>query len=385
MVNPKEISVVIQGAVDFSIIDPVLQSVRNVLPKAEVVLSTWEGVDYTPINPLYYDKLVLSPDPGGFPLVADGSVLNNVDRQVRSTAAGIAQVTRPYCLKIRTDMVLTHTDFLSYFEKYTVYQEEYRLVKSRMLNNASGTGDPFWNLPLHPADFFLFGYTEDVKAFFSALPYPEADKQYQHIYLAILTQLFPPVLNKQLPETYLFTSFLNLKKFQFDEIAQYELSANSVATSYALLVNNFVFLSSKQLGYQQLKNPDHEHANYFRSFTNLKWQRIYQVFCNPSHRLIDEEPPEALVPFCGVLYKALINNSLNWQLPWLIKLVLLLLRAKARRHEKRCLRKKMIFPQGSQLRDIIRVELLQKMVCLMSADKPLLKALAPYMNLYKQR
>jgi WavE lipopolysaccharide synthesis len=253
-----------------------------------------------------------------------------------------------------------------------------------MLNNASGTGDPFWSLPLHPADFFLFGYTEDVKAFFSAPPFPEQEKQYVHTYPSVMLQLFPPVLNKQLPETYLFTSFLKLKQFEFDEIALYELSPHSVATSYALLVNNFVMLSSQQLGYQHLKHPTHEYDNYFRSFTNLKWQKIYQQWCDGSHRIINEEPQAVIVPFCGVLYTALLNNVLNWQLPWLINTVLLLLRNRSNQHEKWCIRKKVAFPQGSQLRDIIRVEVLQKIVCLMLKDKALLKGLQPFMNLHKR-
>ena len=101
MIDFKDISVVIQGAVDFSMIDQVLQSVRSVLPEAEIILSTWEGVDYSPINSELYDKLVLSTDPGGFQLYKQNKTLNNVDRQVVSSFAGLNKATNLYAIKMR--------------------------------------------------------------------------------------------------------------------------------------------------------------------------------------------------------------------------------------------------------------------------------------------
>jgi hypothetical protein len=147
VVDSREISVVIQGSVDFTIIDKVLKSIATWLPDAEVIVSTWKnGEDYaylSPVlNPLVH-QLVLAEDPGGFPIHKTGNQLNNINRQLRSTYGGVCKATRPYCLKIRTDMVLTSANFLNYFDHYPCYDPAYKLVKSRILNNASISADPF--------------------------------------------------------------------------------------------------------------------------------------------------------------------------------------------------------------------------------------------------
>jgi hypothetical protein len=389
MIDFKDISVVVQGAVDFSMIDQVLLSVRTVLPEAEIILSTWEGVDYTAINVQHYDKLILSQDPGGFPFVPDGSILNNVDRQVHSTIKGIKQVTRPYCLKLRTDMVLTHANFLAYFDQYTSYQADYKIVKSRMLNNASGTCDPFWNLPLHPADFFLFGYTEDVKAFFSAPLFPEADKQYRHNTQGALASVLLErdkrlMLNRISPEVYLFQQFLHHHKVVLPELGAYEISATSVAISYAYLVNNFVMLSDKQLGIQNLKHPHHETLHYPRSFNNLKWQKIYKLLCHPAHAIVKEESENVAIIFSGWVHRGLLNNRLDWVFLLQIKITLWLLKKRWYINKKRTEAKGLSFPQGSEVHDVAMIKTIQSIAERMFADKDLLKGLEPFTNLDKK-
>jgi hypothetical protein len=391
MIDFKDISVVVQGAVDFSMIDQVLLSVRTVLPEAEIILSTWEGVDYTAINVQHYDKLILSQDPGGFSprLKKNPNYLNNVDRQIRSSYNGMAQATKPYCLKMRTDMVLTHSQFLQYFEKYNQYQTDYKLVKSRMLNNASGATDPFWNHPLHPADFFVFGYTEDVKTFFSAPLFPEVDKSFQHNQTHILAkmlfkrdgQLFG---NKCHPEIYLMTTFIQKYHSDFKGFENYELSPQSVATAYAYLVNNFVMLSDKQLGIQNLKHPHHETLHYPRSFNNLKWQKIYKLLCHPAHAIVKEESENVAIIFSGWVHRGLLNNRLDWVFLLQIKITLWLLKKRWYINKKRTEAKGLSFPQGSEVHDVAMIKTIQSIAERMFADKDLLKGLEPFTDLDKK-
>jgi hypothetical protein len=389
MIDFKDISVVVQGAVDFSIIDQVLLSVRTVLPEAEIILSTWEGVDYSPINSELYDKLVLSVDPGGFIAFQNTKVFNNVDRQVVSSFAGLNQSKRLYALKMRTDMVLTHANFLAYFDKYTVYQEEYKVVKSRMLNNASGAVDPFWHHPLHSADFLLFGYTEDVKAFFSASPFPEADKQHQHNTQDFLASVLLErdgrlLLNKLPPEMYLFRHFLLHHKVVLPEFGAYEISANSVATSYAYLVNNFVMLSDKQLGYRHLKYPEFEASNYTRGFTNLKWQKLYKLLCNPTYTLINEESDIALPLLCKPIVRLFQNNELSLKMLCFLGIVRFILCLKPRFDKifRGILNRKKGYYFDHHEFFLTACHL--HLVTLMLKDKTLAKGLEPFTNLDKK-
>jgi hypothetical protein len=83
----------------------VLESVRWFLPKAEIILSTWEGTDY---GHLSADIVVTSKDPGAFPFNDSSSRVqyNNLNRMLVSTQAGLARCTRPFAIKLRTDTPL---------------------------------------------------------------------------------------------------------------------------------------------------------------------------------------------------------------------------------------------------------------------------------------
>ena len=96
MVDFKEISVVVQGAISGKSTDPehyqitkkVLQSIRKYLPGAEIILSTWKGSD---VKGLDYDQLVESDDPGAVLLGEYNGVkaFNNLNRQIVSSKAGL--------------------------------------------------------------------------------------------------------------------------------------------------------------------------------------------------------------------------------------------------------------------------------------------------------
>ena len=119
MIDSKEISVVIQGPVHGTEHDPpdmqwtklAADSIRHHLPKAEIILSTWQEVDSKFIT---YDKLIVNTEPP--PIKNLPSDVNpNLNRLICTTANGIKASTREYVLKIRSDMSLAGTSFLSFF------------------------------------------------------------------------------------------------------------------------------------------------------------------------------------------------------------------------------------------------------------------------------
>lgn len=73
-IKPKDISVVVQGAINKEITPRCLQSIRTLLPNAEIILSTWEGSD---VDGLDYDKLVLNKDPGAVKCDVIDNAYNN--------------------------------------------------------------------------------------------------------------------------------------------------------------------------------------------------------------------------------------------------------------------------------------------------------------------
>ena len=101
-IKSKDISVVVQGAINSEVTPKCLESIRKYLPEAEIILSTWEGSDVVRLD---YDKLILNKDPGGADCSRDGKGINNCNRELVSTFEGLKLANRKYALKIRSDIV----------------------------------------------------------------------------------------------------------------------------------------------------------------------------------------------------------------------------------------------------------------------------------------
>ena len=142
-----------------------IRTTRRMLPGATIILSTWDGTEL-PAG-LAVDHVVLSQDPGGLaPLKLDDDKGNNVNRQLLSTQAGLAAVTTPYAAKIRTDCWLSHAGFLEFHAEQTARDKG----RERLLACSFFTLDPtvFERIPFHLSDWFHFGKTELLQAYWSA-------------------------------------------------------------------------------------------------------------------------------------------------------------------------------------------------------------------------
>jgi len=167
-IAPDLISVVIQGPLYRGHwpgrgIEACLTSVRQYLPGAEVIVSTWPGAE---IDGLVVDRVIQSPDPGGIRDVS-GNLLN-LNRQLVSTLAGIKCATRPYVMKLRADLNLTSPMFACAGE----YTDDMPSCASQRLFRAPVTistlfiRDPVWFPMLyHISDLAHFGLRDDLLAF----------------------------------------------------------------------------------------------------------------------------------------------------------------------------------------------------------------------------
>lgn len=168
MIPFKAISVVVQGPIHTPRTKRVLEAIRRLLPKAQLILSTWEGSDTEGLD---YDVCVYSKDPGASPLNHQTEEWNNINRQIISTQRGIERAERPYLLKMRTDLELLSVNFLRYFEQHTGKAEVFRervLILDHKTRNCRVIPVPF-----HPSDWLMFGRREDVSAYYAAPLMPE--------------------------------------------------------------------------------------------------------------------------------------------------------------------------------------------------------------------
>ena len=166
-IDTNDISVVVQGAVDKYITPLCLASIREHLPGAEIILSTWEG---TNVEGLDYDQVLLNKDPGGYDYWnQEYTIKGNTNRQIYSTIQGLRTAKGKYAAKVRTDFVFESAGFISWFNKYPARNDEYSFFESKVICCDNFSRDPryqhrlrFLRLVLHPSDFFFFGYKDDL-------------------------------------------------------------------------------------------------------------------------------------------------------------------------------------------------------------------------------
>ena len=174
MIRGEDISIVVQGPIlsqsAFDITDEttklVCSRLKKVFPKSEVILSTWEGSETGGIP---YDRLVLSKDPGGVWFeCGNPTFLNNCNRLIVSTRAGIEAATRKYVLKVRSDLFVVSSGFLKYFYQFPHFDQNYKFVKNRIIAfsldsiKAHKTCLFTMKRPYHISDWAYFGYREDL-------------------------------------------------------------------------------------------------------------------------------------------------------------------------------------------------------------------------------
>ncbi|MBV7316127.1 WavE lipopolysaccharide synthesis family protein [Shewanella sp. NIFS-20-20] len=164
MIRFNDISVVLQGPVQASaerlqvpgITHHCIASIREFLPGATVILSTWEGQGYSGLIP---DILLLNQDPRPNVIAKNvhGNVLyQNFNRQIVSTQQGLSSVTTKYAVKLRADNYLLGNQFVFYqqdFPKRAVADRRFqqRVVFSSCYFRKFSEG---FEVIMHPSDYF---------------------------------------------------------------------------------------------------------------------------------------------------------------------------------------------------------------------------------------
>ncbi len=241
MSTSADISVVAQGPIRHRsdrggyATSEALASIRAHLPDAEIILSTWEHED---VEGLDADLVIRSADPGV--LVQAWFRPNNVNRMVRSTAAGLAAATRRLAIKTRTDTLLASDDLL---RRPLAPGEPALGMTARIHVTSLGTKNPLTTAyQYHPADLVQFGTTPDLRALWSAPP-------------AALTDVFhEPCLTGRFvgprlwPEQYVCCSFLTRAGVDVSVETVRDLRFDPFAISMRCLLSAFDVFDERSCG-----------------------------------------------------------------------------------------------------------------------------------------
>lgn len=324
MITSKEISFVVQGAVNTKETRKCLKSIRKYMPDSEIILSTWDGSD---VSGLDYDILILNKDPGAVYLEYRKNY-HNLNRQLFSTQEGLKRVTRKYAMKLRSDMILTSDKFLEYFDKFQKRSANYNLFKRKVLIPAIFTrfnvykpDDP--KSIFHISDLWLFGLKEDLDTYFLDT------KLVEELYFA---KYFEREENKnkstrygknpaKFPaECYFGYSCFhrNFKDIYMDDASDY--SDELMEKFRECLVNNFIVLEFKHSGirlnkYLFCQNEKFLAEEYLALYNFYRYEYEYKKYCDFSYEITsnkrffeNERYGTAILRFYKHIYR-LINNK----------------------------------------------------------------------------
>jgi hypothetical protein len=303
------ISVVIQGKAfgvpgepyDQQLTQQCIDSIRNLIPLAEIILSTWKGsfVDHFDV-----DKIILNDDPGAV-TYSDlaPNFFNNNNRQIVSTYNGLKAATKKYAIKMRGDCKLMDTDFTDHL-KESPRSEKFKYFKQRIVIPTKYTRNPRRIAQLiHPSDIFQVGLKEDLLNLWGIplQPEPETTRAvpaHKNIFNNALTGGFHRM--KFGAEQYNWYAFCKKQGLDLELKHYSHLPVSIIVDSEWSLINNFVIEDAYSLGVILPKRmyiatdknlyTHHEWFKLSRKYSQgisiaFKWRFIFQVYLSNISRI----------------------------------------------------------------------------------------------------
>ena len=296
-IKNEDISFVIQGAINKEITSKTIASIRKYFPKSEIVLGTYNGTD---VSELVCDKIELVEDPGFFLSYDNPSCFtkNNVNRQIKTTLAGLNVATRKYAFKIRTDFIISGRRFINYFDKFQKYDIDYKIFNHKILSCVFFARNPrtkneYPPFSFHPADIAFFGLRTDLLNLFN-IPFMTWEES-----VAIKRPDLGLCHCKYVPEQHIWVNCLrkNGKNIEFDYARHINENIAEETEKYA--VSNFIYLDWKQFNLIPPKHLVLSENNKILQFddviTHIEWQRLYKRYLDNSLVVPDKDKMRKLI------------------------------------------------------------------------------------------
>lgn len=285
MIDSREISVVIQGPVRSETAD-CMKSVRRVLPNAEIIFSTWKDEN---IDKLSFDKLVVSNPPPVYVQHIRSGHLNNLNRLIRSTKAGIAIADRPFVLKIRSDLLLDNNSFLKSFDTFLAPGP--RQIVSRKIVVPliySRTAYRGFRTPFHLSDWAAFGLNEDIQNLYLKTEEVKDPAFTQYFLGREKESPYGPTLLCMAPEQY---QILSVFRHFFHDVDMTDCSVVTPELSQAsdeFIISNFIVAPYSDTGwrlpkYENSINEFKEGSAYFELWTKFVYESYYRKYCDSNY------------------------------------------------------------------------------------------------------
>lgn len=281
MISAKDISVIIQGPHYGDITPEVILQIKNILPEAEIIYSTWEGTNY---DSDFVDRYVESADPGGEPIYHNPKILHAANRQIISTLAGLKISSRKYALKIRSDLYLESTAFIEEYHKFPLRCNKHRILEERIIVSTSFSPNPRREpKPFHPSDWFYFGLKDDLLRIFDIqlCPEPETSRYFEtNVRPLPRFDSWIPASCRYTAEQYIWIAFL--KKYvdlNFEHC--FDVNRGNIELSELIFANNVIMLEAHKISYKSLKHKNlRKRFDLSLMYTHNEWLSLYYKYCS---------------------------------------------------------------------------------------------------------
>ncbi len=287
-IDPSDVSVIIQGPIiggsrteaagQFT--RRCIESVRQSLPGAEIVLSTYRGGE---VQGLRHDVLVENDDPGALLQNDALHIWNNVNRQIVTTRNGLRAASRRFALKVRSDLLLEGSEWLSHFGAYPHRCDRWRIFDERLINCSVYARNPrslCW-FPFHPGDWLFFGLRDDMIRLWDIplAPEPETSRWFEHRPRPT-PDAVPTNLCRYVPEQYIWTAFLR-KYGTLDFEHSHDYAHEAVELTELTCANNLILLEPRQLKMRCLAHRV-TWRDWITLYGHTDWLLMYARYCGQS-------------------------------------------------------------------------------------------------------
>ena len=277
MLRMENLSFVIQGPFfnnnEFTT-ESCASTIRRLFPKSNIIFSTWAE----PECKKFWDLLILNkdPGPGGKYYLDQRDALDNVNRQIVSSANGLAQAQTEYSIKIRSDVYFKSSALLHLLEDGKTEPSEYTFSSNYLITASNLSCNPLTKntMLFHPCDWFVAGKTSDLIHYFDI---PLAPKEYFNYHrIDHLPPIFQhPIASRYASEQYILTSVIKKSNIKVRICADaYDLNNESLLDSLRIFKYNFKLLPSWKLGFNSYKYRIMRHTSISNHFSEGEYKHV---------------------------------------------------------------------------------------------------------------
>lgn len=249
------LSVLFQGPLDKENIRNINKT-KNNLGDVNIVVSTWENSN---IQGLYCDEIIFNQDPGsqGF-YHSNSKIMNNANRQIRSTINGLKKIKTKFVVKMRTDMFFYNKKILRNIEKIKKIEKfENRLFQNKVvsLSNVSKNPNRPSRMLFHLTDFFMFGLTSDLIEYFDIEEISFDEINYFKNNPVPKKAWHKSLLQKYSNEQYFLVKLIEKKLGYIPIDNAHDFNEEKNQNHSNIVSTNFNLIHSKRLGVNCSKHP----------------------------------------------------------------------------------------------------------------------------------